>query len=131
LDGYLDALSSFPNIKKPLLTEAGKAYHQKTDVFKGILWYTLEDAPNDFVPLEKDEVNRILKLNNEGKKIASLKALAVKEEVEAVPDYENVVGQDSLTRFDKKRGGSGKGNRRRKNRNRSQKRNKRGGKKES
>jgi len=125
LDAYMDAFSNFPNTTKKLQTKAGYAFHQKTDVFKGILWYALEDSPGDFVPLTVENVQKVLAMNEQGKKVDSLKSLAVQEVVEVLPDYENVVGQDSLTRFDKakKKRPKGRRNNKRNHRNRGKKNN--------
>ena len=42
LDAYLDALKSFPKTNIKLKTEKGIAVCQKTDIFKGIMWYAYE-----------------------------------------------------------------------------------------
>ena len=70
-----------------------------------------------WVDLEAEKVNEIIKINKEGKKVASLEMYASKINVPTVPEaaFTNVVGQDSLTRFDKNKGN--KSNKRRKNRN--------------
>ena len=49
-----------------------------------------------------DKVNEILKINATGKKIASLEEYASSDKQEDT-EFKNVVGQDSLTRFDKKK----------------------------
>jgi len=57
--------------------------------------------PSNWHALSKQQVLEILELNKKHKKIASLEEYAV----ENIPDekmvFENVVGQDSLTRFDR------------------------------
>ncbi len=104
LDSYLDALKEFPEIdNRKLATEKGYAFHQKTDIFKRVIWWSYTSEPDVFVPLSIARTKEIFALNAESKKPADLlepkdyKALEVVKE----PDYENVVGQDSLTRFDK------------------------------
>ncbi|MDY7396544.1 regulatory iron-sulfur-containing complex subunit RicT [Aureibaculum sp. 2210JD6-5] len=117
LDSYLDALKNFPKTDTWLQTEKGTAVFQKMDIFKGLLWYAYKDNPMQWVDLEVDQVNEIIKLNKEGKKVASLEMYASKTNLAPVSEkvFTNVVGQDSLTRFDKKKGK--KNNKRRKNRN--------------
>ncbi|MEO9533620.1 MAG: regulatory iron-sulfur-containing complex subunit RicT [Crocinitomicaceae bacterium] len=103
LDSYVDALKKFPKADIKLQTEKGTAFHVKTDVFKEQMWYIQQDknnpGPGTFVPLSPERVKEIIALNKEGKKPADLKDFMVQVEVEE-PDYTNVVGQDSLNRFD-------------------------------
>lgn len=103
LDAYVEALKQFPSSDVKLHTEKGIAFHVKTDVFKEQMWYLQKDKdsdiPGQFVPLSPDRVKEIIKLNKDGKKPADLKDFMV-EIVEEEPDYTNVVGQDSLNRFE-------------------------------
>ena len=118
LDSYLDALKNFPKKDTWLQTEKGTAVFQKMDIFKGLLWYAYKDNPMQWVDLEANQVNEIIKLNKEGKKIASLEMYASKINVALEPEaaFTNVVGQDSLTRFDKNKGKT-RSKKRRNNRN--------------
>lgn len=115
LDSYLDALKDFPNIEEKLLTEKGVAFHQKTDIFKRVMWYSYADQPTNFIPIEVDRVVEIIRMNKNGKRPADLKDFELEKVVETLPDYENVVGQDSLDRFDRKKRSN---NKRKPNRNR-------------
>jgi cell fate regulator YaaT (PSP1 superfamily) len=104
LDSYLDALKSFPSSEVRLQTEKGHAFHIKTDVFKGQMWYMYEERGEEvsksvMVPLSPSDVKEVIEMNKAGKKPLDLKSYIV-EEVVAEPDYTNVVGQDSLNRFD-------------------------------
>lgn len=104
LDSYIDALKDFPNSDTKLHTEKGVAFHMKTDVFKGQMWYLLEERGEEvsksvLVPLSPQDVKEIIEMNKAGKKPADLSKY-VAEVVETEPDYTNVVGQDSLNRFD-------------------------------
>lgn len=106
LDSYLDALKEFPEIdNRRLATEKGFAFHQKTDIFKRVIWWSYTSEPDVFIPLTIARTKEIFKLNAENIKPADLlEAKLYKEIAEAkLPDYENVVGQDSLTRFDTKK----------------------------
>ena len=103
LDSYLDALKEFPEIdNRKLATEKGYAFHQKTDIFKRIIWWSYTSEPDVFIPLSIARTKEIFKLNAENIKPADLLEPKQFKELEKVkqPDYENVVGQDSLTRFD-------------------------------
>ncbi|HET6992652.1 MAG TPA: hypothetical protein VFJ43_15060, partial [Bacteroidia bacterium] len=80
----------------------GKARHQKTDIFKGVMFFTFADEPDQFLPVPARRVKEIIEMNKRGEKPDELGVLKTKKEIEQVdePDFENVVGQDSLTRFD-------------------------------
>jgi cell fate regulator YaaT (PSP1 superfamily) len=100
LDMYLDAIKSMPKADGKLQTEKGDAIHMKTDVFKRIIWYAYK-GENGMVALTPERVAEIKKLNKDGVKPKDLADFAqVKEKVEEI-GYQNVVGQDSLTRFEK------------------------------
>jgi hypothetical protein len=103
LDSYQDALKEFPEIdNRRLATEKGFAFHQKTDIFKRVIWWSYTSEPDVFIPLSIARTKEIFKLNAENIKPADLLEPKQFKELEIVkqPDYENVVGQDSLTRFD-------------------------------
>jgi hypothetical protein len=57
-----------------------------------------------------DRVKEVMAMNKEGNKPADLLVHIEKKVLEKAPDYENVVGQDSLTRFDKAKKQKFKGN---------------------
>ncbi len=119
LDQYADALKMFPDTRKHIKTKEGNAVHIKTDVFRRMMWYLVqtEKGQNNIVPLEVDKVFELLELNKKGTIPKDLNSFAVVEAVEVEPAYENVVGQDDLTRFDKKFSKKKRNNRNSKNRN--------------
>lgn len=102
LDTYLDALKDFPKSETKLYTKKGTAVCQKTDIFKGLLWYAYEGDWSNWHTLTVEQANKIIKANSKKEPIGSLEEFAVQLEQESKPDYHNVVGQDSLTRFDSK-----------------------------
>lgn len=117
LDSYLDALKDFPE-PQDIETVRGRARHQKTDIFRGLMFFTFADEADQFIPVPVKRVKEVIEMNKRGEKPEEIGALVTKKEVEAAnaPDFENVVGQDSLTRFDqskrnkkkkKKSGGQG------------------------
>lgn len=119
LDLYLEALKDFPSPDSRLNTEKGIAFCQKTDIFKGILWFSYKEDPSNWHTLTKDQVHEILAKNKAKKPVVSLESYAFENVEEEKLIFENVVGQDSLTRFDRpKRKRKGKNNKRRKNRKR-------------
>ena len=101
LDTYLEELKSFPKTDIKLKTEKGIAVCQKTDIFKGLMWYAYEGEWMNWHTLTPQQANEIVALNKEGKTATSLEEYALIDSEEAKVDFENAVGQDSLTRFDK------------------------------
>ena len=100
LDSYLDALNDFPKQEKILKTESGDAEFVKMDIFKKLLWYTYKENRSKWYKLSLEQVQEIIDLNNKNQVSIPLEDYESDiEEVVAV-DFENVVGQDSLTRFD-------------------------------
>jgi cell fate regulator YaaT (PSP1 superfamily) len=102
LDMYMDAIKEFPKSDVRLKTEKGNAFHIKTDVFKRQMWFAYEGEMG-LIALTPDKVKDIIKMNKDGKLPKDLKEYTEsKEKAEKVvePGYENVVGQDSLNRFE-------------------------------
>jgi cell fate regulator YaaT (PSP1 superfamily) len=120
LDSYLDALKSFPKTETKLYTEKGTAVCQKTDIFKGHLWYAYEGEWMNWHLITKEQANEIIQLNRKKEKVANLEDYASTLIVEAKVEFENVVGQDSLTRFDQPKGKNNRNKKRPNNRNKKQ-----------
>lgn len=122
LDTYLDALEEFPKNDVKLKTKKGTAQCQKIDIFKGLMWFAYEKEGMNWHELSVEKVNEIIAINKKGNEVASLE-----EYVNEAPKisntelFSNVVGQDSLTRFDQPK--------RSKSRNRNKKRRGKGPKK--
>lgn len=100
LDVYVDELKKFPDTKLKLKTKKGNAFFQKMDIFANKMWYSYQDEPYEFIEMTVDRVKEVIAINKKEEKVDSLKDFSTII-VEAKPDYENVVGQDDLTRFDK------------------------------
>lgn len=114
LDMYLEALKDFPSQDSKLHTEKGLAFCQKTDIFKGLLWFSYKDDPSHWHTLTKKQVLEIIEKNKKKEKVASLELYASDNHEKETTLFENTVGQDSLTRFDRPRNK----NRRKKNKKR-------------
>jgi len=119
LDAYIDALKEFPKTEVKLQTEKGTAVCQKIDIFKGYLWYAYEGEWMNWHKISADHANEIIDANKKKEKVASLEEFASELLEDTKVDFENVVGQDSLTRFDQPKRSS-----RRRNKNKSRNRNK-------
>jgi len=110
LDSYMDALRDIPEVNNVKLeTEKGRAFHQKTDIFRKRMFFSYTHEPDNFIQLSVDRVKEVMAMNKEGNKPADLLVHIEKKVVEKSPDYENVVGQDSLTRFDKSKKSKSRG----------------------
>ena len=113
LDTYLDALKEFPKTDIKLQTEKGTAVCQKTDIFKGHMWYAYEGEWMNWYKITTAQANEIIGLNKKNTKVVSLEEYASELLNDTKTEFENVVGQDSLTRFD----GPKSNNKRKKRRN--------------
>jgi cell fate regulator YaaT (PSP1 superfamily) len=101
LETYMEALEDIPKIEGPLLTEKGEATLQKTDIFRKIMWFGFNEE-NTWYPLNIQRVNQILRMNQEGKKPASLD-----QDVEAEKIPVETLNSD-LARMDQKFKGKSK-----------------------
>ncbi|WP_121666011.1 PSP1 domain-containing protein [Mesonia aquimarina] len=108
LDSYLDALKELPKQDSKLQTQKGTAVCQKIDIFKGSLWYAYEGEWMNWYELKTDQVKKIIEAAKNKKPVASLEEFSAELEKENKVDFGNVVGQDSLTRFDKPKKGQQK-----------------------
>lgn len=102
LDTYLEALKSFPRTDTKLFTKKGTAVCQKIDIFQGFLWYAYEGEWMNWHKITAEQANKIIDCNKRKEDVGSLEEFEVQiHQVEEKHDFNNVVGQDSLTRFDK------------------------------
>lgn len=102
VDIYQEALKQFPSRNKKLESKEGVFRHIKNDALRGMMTYVLnkrEGLPL-FATISTDRAKEVIAMNIEGEVPETL-AEAVEVVIDNTPDYENVVGQDDLTRFDK------------------------------
>lgn len=103
LDMYLDALKEFPKYDVKINTEKGWANHVKTDVFRRQMWFAYSGEAaigSGLIPLNPTRVKELVELNKNGIIPKDLVEYVEQEASVQAPDYENVVGQDSLNRFE-------------------------------
>lgn len=101
VDSYADARKDFPSAETPIITETGKAYHQKTDVFRRLMWYSIGEANSlNMIPVSVEKVKEYLELNKRGIKVQLEPEQTSEPSIDTPIDFTQVVGQDSLTRFD-------------------------------
>ncbi|MCL1821539.1 MAG: hypothetical protein FWG22_01815 [Prolixibacteraceae bacterium] len=99
-DTYIDAQKDFPPTNIPLETEKGIYIFQKADILNRTYSYALQGEPMArqlTLPVEK--VKEIIGMNRRGKKMEKLSPDAnILPEKES---FQNMVGQESINRFDK------------------------------
>lgn len=94
---YIDAQAHIPKINEPLQFEDGEAYLMKTDILRGIMWFSYDQhSMANMKPLIAKEVKEIIQLNKKGIKATSL----LEEAQSKSPEFLSAVGEDSISRFD-------------------------------
>lgn len=124
-DCYVDAQKYYPSREIPLELSDRTVWFQKVEVHKGLYWYSTE--PGSAVNLTAVPVARvkeILDLNRKGIKPDRL--IPAEESVDLTPVSEDLLKNNSLTRFDSKsqQGGNQRHSNKRKNKRFHDKRNK-------
>lgn len=100
LDAYVEALNTFPRTETKIYTEKGTAVCQKIDIFKGVLWYAYEGEWMNWFTVKAEDANEMIRMNKAKEPVTALEDFSVEDKEEVKVEFENVVGQDSLTRFD-------------------------------
>ena len=99
LDCYVDAQRSFPPRDVPLEALDCTAYFQKLEVHKGLFWYSTDPHSSaNLIALPVQRVREIQAVNRKGKKVDKLKL--VDEAWEVTPVSQDLLKNNSLTRFD-------------------------------
>ena len=99
LDCYVDAQRSFPSREIPLEAADCTAYFFKMEVHKGIYWYsTDQNSSANLIALPVSRVREIQVMNRKGQKADKLKL--TEESWEVKPVSEDLLKNNSLTRFD-------------------------------
>ena len=112
LDGYLEGIKEFPDTQIKLKTKLGECSFVKMDIFQRKMWYAYPNPSiGPIVELPLDYVKEILEMNKSGIVPEKLEQF-YSNVAETKTDYENVVGQDSISRFDKPKKRKGKFNKR-------------------
>ena len=120
LDSYMDALKEFPDMDgKKLQTKKGDAFLQKTDIFRRMMWFSYRSEPGVLIPMTIESVREIAEANAKGEQPEELISAEQKANKTVVlePSFDNLVGQDALTRFDRSKNNK---NRNKKGNNRQQ-----------
>lgn len=114
VDAYVESVKRLPPRDMPLETADATYYHFKTDIFKRELTYSTDKhMPANLVTIPADRVFEVIALNKAGEKPLTLLPEGADSD-KPKKDFVDLVGQDSVTRFDKtkkKKKKSGRGQR--------------------
>ena len=123
---YEEAVKKLPPRNVPLETKDATYYFFSSDPIKGEITYSTDShRPMNLQTISAKMARDIIEMNCRGEKPISLGGKQSSSELIEI-DYQNVVGQDDLTRFDKKKNNRNRNNngRRRDNHSRNQQSNK-------
>lgn len=104
VDAYAEAVKRMPSKDTRLETADATYYHFKTDIFKREITYSTDKSiPANLVTIDAQRAFEIISMNKEGEKPLKLQRDGEEESKAKVKEFGDIVGQDSLTRFDKKK----------------------------
>lgn len=102
LDSYMDARREFPHINQPLQALDGEYYLVKSDILARTMSFgTSPGAMAGMITLLVERVKQILDINRKGRKVDSIRDFSIQETVAEDPGFVNVIGEESITRFDR------------------------------
>ena len=102
LDCYTDARREFPRINGPLQALDADYFHVKSDILARTMSFSTQPGSMaGLVTLSVGRVKEIMRLNAEGKKPEKITSDTIVDTTTEEPTYINVIGEDSITRFDK------------------------------
>ncbi len=109
---YEEAIKKMPSRHVPLETKDATYYLFSTDPLKGEVTYSTDaHHPTNLLTITAKRAKEIIDMNRRGEKPLALGGVQSTIEIVEI-DYQNVVGQDDLTRFDKKKRDNQRNNRR-------------------
>lgn len=102
LDQYVDAVKDFPSPNAKLQTPKGKAVVFKMDIFQRLVYFLQLGEPGSSpIAMNVEDAKELIAASEKGEVVGSLASYEIEEEVDEVDStFGNVVGQESLTRFD-------------------------------
>ena len=102
LDTYQDSLQTMPSRDIQLETLGGTYYLFSVNPLKKEATYSsAPNMPANLQVISFERANEVIVQNRNGQKPDSLGGVEMSADAENTLDYENVVGQDDVTRFDK------------------------------
>jgi len=102
VDSYVEVQKQLPSREIPLETKDGTYYHFKTDIFNRLMTYSSDrNVLANLTTIHADRVFEIINQNKKGVKPENL----LEEPQKKAPqrDFQDGVGEESLTRFDREK----------------------------
>ena len=102
LDQYVEAVKEFPSPNAKIRTPKGKAVVFKMDIFQRLVYFLQLGEPGSSpIAMNVEDAKELIAASEKGEVVGSLASYEIEEEVDEVDStFGNVVGQESLTRFD-------------------------------
>ena len=117
VDAYVESVKSLPSREIRLETKTNTYFHFKTDVFNRIISYSTDkNIPANLVTITAERAFEVIALNKRGIRPDNLEDSS-ENGGQRQSDFGDIVGQDSVTRFDKAKKKRKKGNGQNKNGN--------------
>ncbi|MGN0213780.1 MAG: stage 0 sporulation family protein [Muribaculaceae bacterium] len=111
VDGYVEASKKLPPRDVRLETKDNTYFHFKTDIFKREITYSTDkQIAANLVTLSAERVFEVIALNKNGVRPEKL-LLDDNQREKEISAYGDIIGQDSVSRFDKKKKKRRDGNR--------------------
>ena len=95
---YVDAQAKMPKVTEPLQFEDGEAFLMKTDILKGMMWFSYDPkSMANMIALNNKEVKEIIALNKKGVKAPTQMHNNLGEKNS---EFMSAAGEESISRFD-------------------------------
>ena len=95
---YVDAQSKLPKVSEPLHFEDGDAFLMKTDILKGMMWFSYDPkSMANMIQLTAEEVKEVIAMNRKGEKAPTCMQNNLAEKQS---EFMSAVGEESISRFD-------------------------------
>lgn len=103
VDTYAESMKRMPSKDIALETVDATYYHFKTDIFKKQITYSTDKSmPVNLVTIDVQRAFEVIEMNKAGEKPSQLDGKA-SDRQSVKSGFNDVIGQDSLTHFDKKK----------------------------
>ena len=100
VDAYVESVKQLPSKEIRLETKDNTYFYFKADIFSRMLTYTTEkNVPANMVTISAKRAFEVIALNKNGVKLDNLDGKGEDEKVRG--EFGDILGQDSVTRFDK------------------------------
>jgi hypothetical protein len=107
VDAYVEASRRLPSREIVLQTKDSDYFHFKTDILSGQITYSTDkNNPINLETISKERVFQIIEWNKKGKKPSKLVSETESGETKEETIQNDLLGDQSITRFDKKDDGS-------------------------